>query len=210
MGGQTAALLRNWINRSLTPEMKMKARNRHRVLNLIFYLLLAYQFVILILGNVQYKSLGHVQDGFCLLSFLLIYFYIFMSYAKKACIAWYEFWIRLLAGKFYTYDSERMYYRRKCIMLIIVFIASGFSLLSTIANIILNNSVLYQSSFGFIGISALVILILSITFGLVVIIQQIKKHSTSEDKGYFLFKTLILQNLLIGMAIFNMLLNAQI
>lgn len=184
----------------------MPVKYRFRVFNIVFYILLAYQIVILILGSMQYHSLQALA-GFCLVSIFLMHMYLFMIYAKGACIAWNEFWIRLLLGKLYAYDAERQYSRKKRNIFICVIIASSFTVVSAIANIIVTQKHLssYQSLFGFFGICALLILTLTIVLGLEIIIRYFKKLKKNE-KGYLLYKTLILQNFLIAVAVFSILL----
>ena len=183
----------------------MYSRNKFKILSIIGYILLAYQFVVLILGNVRYHSFGNAPGSLCLVTLVLAYMHLFMCFAKGICLAWYEFWIRLFLGEFYTYDAERMYHRRKRIVLIAVIVASLLAVFATITNIIVNGLMLSQTIFGFIGISALLMLVLSIAYGFAVIIQQIKKRWTNDEKGFILFKSLILQNFLVALSIINML-----
>ena len=185
----------------------MPATNKFKTLNIIFYILLAYQLAILILGSMQYHSL-QAPAGFCLVSIFLIHMYLFMNYAKGACIAWNEFWIRLLLGKLYTYDAERQYNRKKRNMLICVIIASSFSVISTITNNIIAIAFgTVQIIISFIGISALLLSMLTIIFGLKIIIWHFKKQWANDEKGYLVFKALILQNFLIALAVSSTVLN---
>lgn len=185
-------------------------KNKFRFFNIVFYILFAYQIVLLILGSMQYYSL-QASAGFCLVSVVLIQMYIFMNYAKGVCIAWNEFCIRLLLGKLYTYDAERQYHRGKRNILICVIIASFLAVISTIANILAAQKHLtsYQPIFGLFGISALLMLILTIVLGIKIIIWHFKKQGANNEKGYLLFKTLILQNFLIALALFNTVLDTQ-
>ena len=187
----------------------MAVRKKYIILNVIFYVFLVYHFVILILGNVRYHSFN-APEGLCLVTLVPVYMHLFMSYTKGVCLAWYEFWIKLFFGEFYTYDAERMYHRRKRIVLIAVIVASLLAVFATIANIIVNSLMLSQTLFGFIGISALLMLVISIAYGFAVIIRQIKKRWTNDEKGFILFKSLILQNFLVALSIINMLCGAPI
>ncbi|MEL7603401.1 MAG: hypothetical protein AAGU77_09625 [Bacillota bacterium] len=123
--------------------------------------------------------------------------------------AWNEFGIRLLLGKQYTYDAENMYYRRKRVVFIAVVVAVLLAVLSTIANIMVSDPDPSLSVFGFFSISALLAIVLCFAFGLIAVIRQIKKQWAKDMKGFILFKSLILQNFLVALALFNMLFGVQ-
>jgi hypothetical protein len=178
------------------------------VLNISFYLLLIYQFIILIVGNAQYHSFSIAPEGLCLIPLVLIYMHLFMIYAKGVCVAWNEFGIRLIFGKQYTYDAENMYYRKKRTMFIALVVAGSLAVLSTIANMVVSKLVPLQSIFGFFSISALLVMALCFAFGLIAVIWQIKKQWTNEMKSFILFKSVLLQNFLVALALVNMLYSA--
>jgi hypothetical protein len=133
-----------------------------------------------------------------------------MIYAKGVCVAWNEFGIRLILGKQYTYDAENMYYRKKRNMLVAVVITASLGICSAIVNIIVSDMVLYKYVYGFFGISALLVIALCLAFSLIVVIRQIKKQWTNDMKGFILYKSLMLQNFLVALALLNMLTGANL
>ena len=192
----------------------MHKNKKFRVLNIIGYLLLTYQLAILVFGFFHYHSIGHVHDGLYVFSFLLIYLYIFSSYTKTEYInsPWRK-WLSLEEyekGDIDYNQLERWYYINKNIILVLAIIFSFLSILFAIINMIQKHLILYQFVFSFIGISALLILILSLTAGIKIIIRYIQKPWMNNEKGSLIFRTVILQSFLFATFILKMLSNAQV
>ena len=192
----------------------MHKNKKFRVLNIIGYLLLTYQLAILVFGFFHYHSIGHVHDGLYVFSFLLIYLYIFSSYTKAEYInsPWHR-WLNLEEyekGEIDYNRLERWYYINKGIILALAIILSFLAVLFALINMIQKYLILYQFVFSFIGISALLILILSLTAGIKIIIKYIQKPWMNNEKGSLIFRTVILQNFLLATFILKMLSNAQI
>jgi hypothetical protein len=195
---------------SVNMEEANNSKRKWSLFNALSGALLIYQTVLLILANAQYHPSTNAQSGFYAVCFVLICIYLFTRFAKGISVAWYEFWIRLLLGPVYTYDAERLYLRSKRTIMIMLIIVSGFSVILAVSTLIPGYRMLRRSVFGYIGISALLMLVLTAGSGIVIILQRIRKCEACRRKYCLLFKLLTLQNFLAASSILGVLASAQI
>ncbi len=186
------------------------SKRKWSILNALSGALLIYQTVLLILANAQYHPPTNAQSGFYAVCFVLICNYLFISFAKGVCVGWNEFLIRLLLGPIYTYDAERLYLRRKRTILVMLIIAAVVSIFLAVSTLIPGYRMLRRSVFGYIGISALLMLMLSAGFSIALLFQRIRNREACQTKGCLLFKLLTLQNFLTASSILGVLASAQV
>lgn len=195
----------------MVPAKHDKANNQG-ILNALLYIILAYQFVLLIIGNLQYKPLGHVHDGLYVFSIILIYVYISSHYTKEADISWnrsQQKWLNLEDyenGELDKDEPEKMYYRQKRFFLMLAIIFSTLAVIFALMNIVHNSVVLAKYIISTFGVSASAVFILTMILGVKIIMRFIQKPWKERN---LIFNMLILQNFLLSTAILKMLSNIR-
>lgn len=190
----------------MVPAEHNKAKTQG-ILNAFFFIILAYQFILLISGILQYSVQIHLHVMLYPASFLLIFFYQLIGYTKDSGIQWGANRLKLFKDdEPDTSAGEMMYNLQKWIVLILAIIFSVLAVIFAFINIFEHWVVFCHHILSFIGISALLILMLTITLGIRVIIKFILKP---WEKTSNIFKMLLLQNFLISTGVLKMLANIQ-
>ncbi len=181
--------------------------NRQKLLNSILYIILAFQFVLLISGAMQYDVQIHLHVLFYPAAFLLIYFYLLIGYTKESGIQWEANRLKLMKDDEPDLSAGRTIYNlQKWITLILALIFSVLAAIFAFINIFEQWAVFYQYILSFTAVSSLLILVLMTVSGIRHIIILIKKPWKKQS---LLFRMLLLQNLLISTAVLKLLANIQ-
>jgi hypothetical protein len=186
----------------------MDVRHKNKILNIIFYILLAYQFALLILGVFQYVINIHLTILLYPFSLFLIYFYLFACYTKESLIHWHSVRFKLEEKDEPDISAGEMIYNlQKRIVLSLIIIVSILCVIFAFVDLFQNSAALFPHILSIYGFSAVLIFILTIAVALVSLIRFIKKP---WKKTGLLFNLLLLQNFLLSTAILKMLSNIQL